>query len=281
MNLLQEVWHFLNSGHHDAATNMAIDEALLHWHSVGEINPVLRFYGWKRPSLTFGHFQNVPKTIDFSGIEKHRCEYVRRLTGGSAVLHDDELTYSIVVSENHPKIPKSVNEAYYVLTKGLMEGYRNLGIACEFASPERHSRERSAVCFERPAIYELIVDGKKLSGNAQTRMKGVLLQHGSIPMSFDTDMLFDLFHFPSERVRKRQRKAFEHKAISINDITGKKHTYEMLKEAFLDGFKKGLHIEIEPMTLTDEQWQYIHYLRETKYATDDWNIERNVKQRSG
>lgn len=278
---MQETWLFLDSGHHDAATNMAIDEALIHWHSEGKIKPVLRFYGWERPSLTIGHFQNVPKTIDFSGIEKHRCEYVRRLTGGSAVLHDDELTYSIVVSESHPKIPKSVNKAYYVLAQGLKEGYRNLGIDCYFAQQQLSGRDRSAVCFEQPAIYELIVDGKKLSGNAQTRMKGVLLQHGSIPISFDSDMLFDLFRFPSERVRERKRKAFANKAISIKAITGKKHTYDMLKEAFLAGFKTGLGIDVEPMTLTEEQWQFIHYLRDTKYATDAWNIDRNLKQRSG
>src|SRR5690625_1808905 len=243
---LQETWAFLDSGHHDAATNMAIDEALLHWHSEGKIPPTLRFYGWKNPSLTVGHFQNVEKTIDFSGIKKHRCEFVRRLTGGSAVLHDDELTYSIIVSENHPKIPHSINKAYYVLSQGLLEGYRLLGIEADFAIPERELlRDRSAVCFEIPAIYEMVVDGKKISGNAQTRKNGVLLQHGSIPMSFDSEMLFDLFKFSSERLRKRQRTSFINKAISINDITEEKHTYSMLKDAFLQGFQKALHIQTE------------------------------------
>src|SRR5699024_8530330 len=120
------------------------------------------------------------KTIDFSGIKKHQCDFVRRLTGGSAVLHDDELTYSIIVSEAHPKIPHSVNEAYHLLAQGLLEGYRNLNIDADFAKPKRSLHNRSAVCFETPAIYEMIVDGKKISGNAQTRKSGVLLQHGSI-----------------------------------------------------------------------------------------------------
>src|SRR5699024_11984761 len=92
VNYLQETWAFLDSGHHDAATNMAIDEALLHWHSKGKIPPTLRFYSWKKPSLTVGHFQNVKKTIDFSGVEKHGCDFVRRLTGGSAVLRSEEHT---------------------------------------------------------------------------------------------------------------------------------------------------------------------------------------------
>src|SRR5699024_5285700 len=105
----KEIWHILDSGSHDAAINMATDEALIHWHNQGQVGPTLRFYQWKQPSLSIGHFQNVAKTIDFCGVEKHECQLVRRLTGGSAVLHDDELTYSIVVSESHPKIPRSVN----------------------------------------------------------------------------------------------------------------------------------------------------------------------------
>lgn len=278
VNYLQETWAFLDSGHHDAATNMAIDEALLHWHSKGKIPPTLRFYSWKKPSLTVGHFQNVKKTIDFSGVEKHGCDFVRRLTGGSAVLHDDELTYSIIVSESHPKIPQSVNKAYYILSQGLLEGYRFLGVEADFAIPEREKfHHRSAVCFEQPAIYEMIVDGKKISGNAQTRKNGVLLQHGSIPMSFDSEMLFDLFNFSSEARRERQRKAFEKKAISINDITGKIHTYDMLKDAFLKGFLESLNIQVESMELTKEDWQYINHLAETKYKTKEWNEHRGRK----
>ena len=276
MTYLQETWALLDSGHHDAATNMAIDEALLEWHSKDQIPPTLRFYGWERPSLTVGHFQNVEKTINFDGIKKHGCDFVRRLTGGSAVLHDDELTYSIIVSESHPKIPVSVNKAYYVLSQGLLEGYRKLGIDADFAIPERELlKQRSAVCFEVPAIYEMIVDGKKVSGNAQTRQKGVLLQHGSIPLSFDAEMLFDLFKFSSDRLRERQRKSFLNKAISINDITKEDHTYESIKDAFLFGFKKSLNIKTEPLQLTEEQWKYIHNLADTKYRTDDWNLNRN------
>jgi len=281
VTLLREKWALLDSGYHDAATNMAIDEALLHWHSKGRIPPTIRFYGWKNPSLTVGHFQNVHKTIDFTGVSKHRCDFVRRLTGGSAVLHDDEITYSIIVNENHEKIPHSVNKAYYVLSQGLLHGYHLSGVEADFAIPERELlQDRSAVCFEKPAIYEMVVAGKKISGNAQTRKNGVLLQHGSIPMSFDTDMLFDLFQFSSEEKRQRQKAAFESKAISINDITDKEHTYDMMRDAFLQGFKHSLQIDTTSITLSKEQWQYIDYLAETKYRTTAWNKENNQKSRS-
>lgn len=274
--MMQEKWAFLDTGNLDAAENMALDEALLKWHSENKIPPTIRFYGWKRPSLSVGYFQDAEKTINFSGLKKHGCEFVRRLTGGSAVLHDDELTYSIIVSEKHPKIPKSVNQAYYILSQGLLEGYRQLGVEAEF-SVRKGKRERTAVCFEKPAIYEIVVGGKKLSGNAQTRKDGVLLQHGSIPMTFNTEMLFDLFKFSSERLRERQRRSFEKKAIAINSITKKIHTYDSLKKAFLAGFQNKLNITLEPMSLSVDQMEFIQSLAEKKYRNNYWNLNKNKR----
>ena len=277
--LLQETWGFLDSGLNDAATNMAIDESLLNWHSKGLIPPTLRFYGWSIPTLTCGQFQNVERTLDLEAVTRNNCEFVRRLTGGSAVLHDDELTYSIVVSEKHERIPKSVTEAYYVLSKGVLEGYKNLGVNADYSMPERKMlKERSAVCFEKSADYEMIVDGKKISGNAQTRKNGVLLQHGSIPMSIDEIMLFELFKFSKDSIRDRQRKSFSNKATTINEITQQKHTYEMLTRAFLEGFKTGIDIQLQPFELTEDQWLEVRELADTKYRTDQWNLNRNKER---
>ncbi|GAB3046205.1 lipoate--protein ligase family protein [Virgibacillus ainsalahensis] len=269
---MEKQWGFLDSGIADAAVNMALDESLLNWHGKGEIPPTLRFYGWSAPSLSIGHFQKTAKSIDFTALEKYTCQFVRRLTGGSAVLHDNELTYSLVISEDDPSIPKSVTEAYYVLTKGVLEGYRNLGIQADFAMPERRlNRERTDICFENPASYEMIVDGKKISGNAQTRKKGVLLQHGSIPMSIDTKMLFDMFNFPSEKIRQRKRNSFVNKATTINDLTGKQHTYEMMTTAFKKGFQTGLDISFQPIELSKDMWEEVYHLASVKYASESWN----------
>lgn len=276
---MQEEWGFIDTGSQDAPINMAIDELLLNWHSEGKIPPTLRFYRWSAPSLSVGRFQKVEKTIDFNGVAKNNCQFVRRLTGGSAVLHDDELTYSLVVSEQHPAIPKSVREAYYILSKGVLEGYKNLGIQADYAIPkEKMGVDRTAVCFEKIAYYEMIVEGKKISGNAQTRKSGVLLQHGSIPMSIDHRMLFDLFRFSSERIRQRQLERFSQNAITINEYTNKVHKYTSLKEAFYKGFQTGLGITLKPFQLSKEQWEEVLYLTRTKYATESWNTP--IDQRS-
>lgn len=275
---VQEVWGFIDTGSQDASVNMAIDELLINWHSEGDIPPTLRFYRWAAPSLSVGRFQKVEKTIDFNGVVRNNCHFVRRLTGGSAVLHDNELTYSLVVSEEHPAIPKTVREAYYILSKGVLEGYKNLGIHADYAIPkEKAELERTAVCFEKIAYYEMIVEGKKISGNAQTRQNGVLLQHGSIPMSIDEQMLFDLFLFSSERVKQRQRDRFSKKAISINGYTNKIHKYALLKEAFYKGFQTGLDITLKPFKLSQAQWEEAFYLAHTKYATESWNLSINQR----
>ncbi|WP_156290388.1 lipoate--protein ligase family protein [Oceanobacillus salinisoli] len=255
---------------------MALDESLLNWHSEGKIPPTLRFYGWSTPTLSVGQFQKVQKSINFDAVHNYNCEFVRRLTGGSAVLHDNELTYSIVVSEDHPAIPASIREAYYILSKGLFEGFKNLGITVDYATPERsEAKERTAVCFEKAAFYEMMVDGKKLSGNAQTRKKGVLLQHGSIPMSMNTEMLYDLFRFPSEKIKQRKRNAFQNKATTIDQLTNHSHSFSMMKDAFYQGFKKGLNITLHPFELTKQQWEEVHHLANTKYSSKEWNYHRS------
>lgn len=277
---MRDTWGLLHTGHQDAAVNMALDECLLLWHSAGEIPPVLRFYGWSKPTLSIGHFQKE-RTIDFEGIESHNCQFVRRLTGGSAVLHDDELTYSLVVSEEKPYIDDSIRKAYHTLAQGIFAGFKELGIDAQFSMPEEHfTKERSAVCFERPSDYEMLIDGKKISGHAQTRKMGVLLQHGSLPFTINKHMLFDLFAFSSEELRTRKREAFSSKAISMNEAAGRTISYDEAVAAFTKGFQMGLDLEFTPFELTEEQWEEVHALAESKYRSDEWNLKFQKKVHS-
>lgn len=276
---MKDSWGLLHTGQQDAAINMALDEALINWHSKGEIPPVLRFYGWSKPTLSIGNFQKTEKTFDFSAIKKNNCQFVRRLTGGSAVLHDDELTYSIIVSEDKPYISSSIREAYYTLSKGIMEGFNLLEIPVEYSLPEEDFKNNfTAVCFERPSDYEMLVDGKKISGHAQTRKQGVLMQHGSLPFSMNDQLLFDLFNFSSYKSRERQRESFSNKAITMNQASGRIITYEIAAKAFEQGFKSALNLSFEPFELTKEQWEEVEYLAESKYRSADWNMNRNRKK---
>ncbi|HHY73044.1 MAG TPA: lipoate--protein ligase family protein [Bacillus bacterium] len=276
----KEVWYFLDSENCTPSFNMACDEALLMWHSEGKIGPTIRFYGWNPPTLSIGYFQTVEKEINLDAVRDQQLGFVRRPTGGRAVLHDMELTYSVIVSEAHPKMPQSVTEAYRVISQGILEGFKELGLDAYFAIPatsgelEELKNPRSSVCFDAPSWYELVVEGRKVAGSAQTRQKGVILQHGSILLDIDEKKLFSLFKYKNERMKERMKAAFKNKAVSINQLTDKQVTIKQAKQAFKIGFQKGLEIELEPFILSEGQLNIIKSIEEEKYANDEWNFRK-------
>ncbi|MGM0828312.1 MAG: lipoate--protein ligase family protein [Bacillota bacterium] len=276
----KETWRFIDSGNCSPSYNMALDEALLDWHSEGKIPPTIRFYGWDPATLSIGYFQKVEKEINLDAVKEHGLGFVRRPTGGRGVLHEHELTYSVIVSEEHPEMPKTVTEAYRVISEGILKGFQGLGLEAYFAVPKTaEEREglknpRSAVCFDAPSWYELVVEGRKVAGSAQTRQKGVILQHGSILLDLDEDKLFSLFNYPSDRVKERMQRAFKSKAVAMNEISSETVTMDMAKEAFKKGFEEGLNIHLEPYELSKEETQYVVDLAGTRYESDDWNFKR-------
>ncbi|TLS36354.1 lipoate--protein ligase family protein [Pseudalkalibacillus caeni] len=277
---MAETWNFIDSGNCSPEYNMALDEALLYWHSKGEIEPTIRFYGWDPATLSIGYFQKVEKDIDMDAVEKHGLGFVRRPTGGRAVLHDQEVTYSVIVTEDHPKMPQSVTEAYRVISEGLLEGFKSLGLEAYFAVPKTEEEKqelkapRSGVCFDAPSYYELVVEGRKVAGSAQTRQKGVILQHGSILLDIDEDKLFDCFKFKNERIRERMQRNFKKKAVAINELREEPVTVQEASEAFKRGFEKGLDIQLKPIQLTSEQEEFVRQIIQDRYGNKQWNFQR-------
>ncbi|UII54821.1 lipoate--protein ligase family protein [Cytobacillus spongiae] len=276
----KEIWRFIDSGNCSPSFNMALDEALLDWNSQGKIPPVIRFYGWDPATLSIGYFQKVEKEINMEAVQEHGLGFVRRPTGGRGVLHEHELTYSVIVSEEHPDMPNTVTEAYRVISEGILKGFHHLGLEAYFAVPrtdeERSSLKnpRSAVCFDAPSWYELVVEGRKVAGSAQTRQKGVILQHGSILLDLDEDKLFSLFKYPNDRVKERMQKAFKNKAVAINEISPRTITLNEAKEAFKKGFEEGLNIKLEPYELTPDEISIVEQLAKDRYENPKWNFKR-------
>ncbi|WP_368503840.1 biotin/lipoate A/B protein ligase family protein [Alkalihalophilus sp. As8PL] len=277
---MNETWRFIDSGNCSPAYNMALDEALLEWHSKGKIPPTIRFYGWAPATLSIGYFQKVEKEVNMEAVKRYGLGFVRRPTGGRGVLHDQELTYSVIVSEKHPEMPATVTEAYRVISEGILEGFKKVGLDAYFAVPRTDEEKkalknpRSAVCFDAPSWYELVVEGRKVAGSAQTRQKGVILQHGSIILDIDEDKLFDLFNYTSDRVRERMQKNFKNKAVAINALRETPLTMDEAKQAFHYGFEKGLNITLEPYTLTAEEDAEVWEIAKTRYEQDSWNYRK-------
>ena len=273
-------WYFIHSGPCSPSFNMAMDEALLKWHSEKLIPPVIRFYEWEPATLSIGYFQQVHKDIDVDEVRRQGLGFVRRPTGGRAVLHEHELTYSIIVEEDYPNMPQSVTEAYRVLSEGLLLGFRNLGLDAYFSVPdtaekkEDLKRPKSAVCFDAPSWYELVVEGRKVAGSAQTRQKGVILQHGAILLDMDEEKLLSLFKFADEEAREKMRQKLPEKAVAMNRLVDKPFTIEQCVGAFKSGFQDSLGIELIPYELTEAQLAYIEQLEKEKYANDEWNFKK-------
>ena len=277
---MTEKWIFINSGPQSASYNMAMDDALLELHSKGRIPPVVRFYEWNPATLSIGYFQKATEAVDLEKVKEMGLGFVRRPTGGRAVLHDRELTYSIIVSESHPDMPETVTEAYRVISAGLLEGFRNLGLQAEFAIPatreERNALKepKSAVCFDAPSWYELVVEGRKAAGSAQTRQKGVILQHGAIPVSLDLDKLVSVFNFKTEDHRSRMKEKLAKKAVSIEELSGRSVEMPEVTEAFRSGFEKALDIELIGKEPDEEILELVRRLEEEKYSNDSWNFKK-------
>lgn len=292
-----ETWRFIRSGQGSPAYNMAMDEAITIAHSEGKVPPTLRFYGWNPPTLSIGYFQKAAVEVDLAAVEQQGMGFVRRPTGGRAVLHDQELTYSIIVAENYPGMPSGVTEAYRVLSEGLLSGFTKLGLHAQMvqlaaASGEKraganrdgqkHEAEAmtvtSAACFDAPSWYELVVEGRKVAGSAQMRHKGAVLQHGSVLLELDVEQLFGLLRFPSEAVKLRLQKSFYSKAIAINTLRSELGlsgaSLDEAEAAFHAGFTEAIGVQFEAAEPTEHEVALAGQLMVEKYANMEWNMRR-------
>ena len=273
-------WYFINSGPCSPSFNMALDEALLLWHNEGLMPPVIRFYQWSPAALSIGYFQKVGTEIDMEAVRSQGLGFVRRPTGGRGVLHEHELTYSIIVSEDYPDMPESVTEAYRVLSEGLLQGFRNLGMQASFSVPDTYEKKeglkkpKSAVCFDAPSWYEMVVEGKKIAGSAQTRQKGVILQHGAILIDLDTEKLLSVFKFKDEETKEKLRVKIPQQAVSINSLRKEEVSVEECTTAFRSGFQEALKINLKNYELTEAQLDFVKQLEKKRYATDEWNFRQ-------
>jgi len=266
-------WRFIETGFNDAAINMAIDEAILLCHSRGTVPPTIRFYRWWPPAISLGYFQRLEREVSTGLCRELGIQVVRRLTGGRAVLHDRELTYSVVVSESHPLMPATVAESYKVISSGLLAGLKRLGICAAIAPRSRPGNEKlsPAACFSALSSYELTVNGRKIAGSAQVRRQGVILQHGSLPWELDADKLFIVLKFSGRQAADRMKQVFLNKATCLRAVTGREIPWEEISAALREGFVSTLGIDLEPARLTPEEERLAGELADAKYKSPEWN----------
>ncbi len=258
-------WRLLNTHHLDGARNMAIDEAISRAVQANLVPPTLRFFGWQPACLSLGQAQ-PGGDVDQAACRAAGVDVVRRPTGGRAILHTDELTYSVIAPEREPRVAGSLVESYRRLSEGLLAGLLSMGVPTQQVErpDQRDQGNQGPVCFEVPSNYEIVFGGKKLVGSAQMRKSGVVLQHGAIPLRGDIARisLYLTQHPDPERVRQR--------AITVEGAIGRVVEFEAAAQFMGQGFAHALNLQLEPGELTPQEKDWTEELRREKYAADEW-----------
>lgn len=256
---------------------MAIDEALFRVLQERGGPPTLRFYGWQKPVLSIGYFQNAAREVNLQHCREYGMDVVRRPTGGKAVLHDRELTYSVVSREVHPFFSADLIGNYQAICACLIRGFAELGIEVSMAKDFRHDsrNDMDSICFACPAPFELLSRGRKICGSAQVRSRGCFLQHGSILLAFDAEKNC-LFLLPSAAPSEDRGDHLGQKVTSVHGETGAVVAPEILSRVVQQAFESVWKIHFVEGGLTPEEETLRNDLLEKKYTNPTWNLQGKV-----
>jgi len=236
----------LETGYNSGPWNMALDEVLMNcinYHSM----PILRIYGWQPPTVSIGYFQSMDEEVDIKRCRQMGIDVVRRITGGGAVLHESELTYSFITNA----YPKNIMESYNLICDAIVMCVNKLGFNAKFVP-----------------LNDIIVNGKKVSGNAQTRKKDTLLHHGTILLNVNLEKMFSVLKVPSEKVKDKMIDDAKGRVMGLNK-TFEQVAYN-LKESFSEKF--GAEIIVDDLTIKEEE--STKKLAKEKYTSDQWNRKK-------
>ncbi len=272
-------WRLLYTPPSNGAWNMAVDESILEHIYRGEAKPTLRLYSWNPPCLSLGHAQSF-KDVDVERLKSHGWDVVRRVTGGRAILHTDELTYSVTGSAEELVFAGGVLESYNRLAKALLHAVRELGLLVEIKEDVTQNGilRHNPVCFEVPSTYEITVDGKKLIGSAQARKKEGVLQHGSLPLAGDLTRICDALIFESESARGTAKERLLARATtvstmlntSVESVLSVETDWETAAQAFVRGFEAELGIHFQRGEMSQSESKRAEELINEKYAHPSW-----------
>lgn len=273
-NQLTNRWRLICHGPACGADNMAIDEAIGRAVAQRMAPPTLRFYAWEPPCVSLGRHQPI-ESVDQARCAERGYDIVRRPTGGRAILHTDELTYSVAAPADHPLMAGMILDAYLRISHGLVDGLRRLGVAAEEApGTNRAGPDVSAACFEVPSAYEIIAGGRKILGSAQSRRSDVVIQHGSLPLTGDLTRLVDCLALPAEVDREALRRSLVDHAATVEMLTGQTVSYADAQIALADGFASALELEFTPGELMPAEQEWVAELLQERYANPEWTARR-------
>jgi lipoate-protein ligase A len=260
-------WRLLDTGEAPGSANLALDEALFLLAQKGACVPTLRFYAWNPPAVSVGYFQAWEREIDEASCRREGIDIVRRITGGRAVLHREEVTYSVVCGGGGGFFDEGIWPAYRKIGLALAEGLRLLGVAAQVVVPDRKSngsRPHHPSCFSSSIGYEISAAGEKLVGSAQKRQGGALLQHGSILLEDHGEDFLGLL---------KSRPPANNGALkmgSLSSALGRPPDYGDVVRSLAEGFRTSWEVSLLPGELTGKERGLAEHLEGTKYRSPRW-----------
>lgn len=242
----------------DAPTQMAIDEAIAVNRLKEDTPNTVRLYRWKPSAVSIGYFQSLEKEVNLETCGALGVDVIRRITGGGAVFHDydGEITYSLVAPESDPKMPRDILASYQVICGAIIEGLRTLGVDAEF----------------KP-VNDIAAGGKKISGNAQTRRHGVVLQHGTVLVDSDLRTMFRVLRVSDAKISDKMIQAVEERVTNVRRYLGREVAFREARDALVEGFEKVFKVTLEPGKLTAGEERTVEELK-AKYSSAEWVSQR-------
>ncbi len=251
--MLRDRWRLIPFQYHNAAVNMAIDEAVAEAISFNEASPTVRIYGWRPSAISIGRFQSAEDEVELEECRRRDIDLVRRRTGGGAVYHDEEgeITYSVICPER--LVSKDINASYRDICHLIVNALAAIGIEAEF----------------KP-INDILVGGRKISGSAQTRRQGVFTMHGTVLFDVDPETMFSVLKVGRTKVSDKDLVSFQDRVTSVRDVS--EATLEELLLAMFNAFVEGKEWFLDD--LSRDEWARVEVIARDRYSSDDWNLSR-------
>ena len=232
----------IENGGERAYWNMGVDEALMELSPL----PTLRLYSWSPSAVSIGYFQSLRDEVDVEECKRQGIDIVRRRTGGGTVFHKDELTYSFTTQE----YPEDILQSYRLICGAVVKGLKEISVEAKFVP-----------------LNDLLIESKKFSGNAQTRSNGRLLQHGTLLLKVDPELMFSVLMVSNEKLKDKLIKNAKER------VTGLGISFSEAKKALRLGFSKTFNSELAVSSLTEKEKKLAKGKAKT-YASGDWLWKR-------
>lgn len=262
-----------------AATNMAIDEAISIAHQRGFVPPTFRIYTWPFQAITVGYFQSVQNEIDLDACRRSSIPVIRRWTGGRAVFHGTDLSYSLVASSPSSAFPvNTIREVFSKTGRAFVLAFNQIGITTKIQGA-RTLGSKNPVCFASPSQHEITNSGRKIIGSAQRRWAHGFLQQGSIPLNYSAHDIVPFLKVREQEDRHHLIQTLAASATGLYDISGESLSIERVQEAIKYGIETGFKIMLDRSDLSLFELQLADDLMKNKYGQLRWNIHKEWGER--